>query len=198
MNQGHLEEERLHRYFDGDLRGGEAAAVAEHLASCDECSARHRTLSSLRSMLELAAAESARGVDFDAAYARIARGVREPRPVGLGERLSLWWRDLAEQRPSRLYVPLAGTLAAAAALLVVVLRGEPAPSPPQARQAPAVEDAPEEQLARPAPPRREKVMLASASSEVEQVDFGDNAGTVFEIALADGVSTPVVWINDEP
>jgi hypothetical protein len=30
-----------------------------------------------------------------------------------------------------------------------------------------------------------------------QVDFGSNTGTVFEIALADGASTPVVWINDE-
>ena len=30
-----------------------------------------------------------------------------------------------------------------------------------------------------------------------EVDFGQNAGTVFEIALENGSSTPVVWINDD-
>jgi hypothetical protein len=34
-------------------------------------------------------------------------------------------------------------------------------------------------------------------SEIVQVDFGTNAGTVFEIALDAASSTPVVWINDE-
>jgi hypothetical protein len=34
-------------------------------------------------------------------------------------------------------------------------------------------------------------------SEVVDVDFGPNAGTVFDIALADGSSIPVVWINDD-
>ena len=37
--------------------------------------------------------------------------------------------------------------------------------------------------------------LAMASSEVVNVDFGDQTGTVFEVAVADGVSAPVVWIN---
>jgi hypothetical protein len=35
------------------------------------------------------------------------------------------------------------------------------------------------------------------NSEISQLDFGESNGTVFEIALADGISTPVVWINDE-
>jgi hypothetical protein len=72
---------------------------------------------------------------------------------------------------------------------VVLGSGSPeatTPSPGGATPAPT---------ARTAPPPKPKVMLAN--SEVVQVDFGDNAGTVFEIALAEGVSTPVVWINDE-
>jgi hypothetical protein len=38
---------------------------------------------------------------------------------------------------------------------------------------------------------------SEAHSEVVQVDFGSNAGTVFNIPLADGSSSPVVWINDD-
>jgi hypothetical protein len=38
---------------------------------------------------------------------------------------------------------------------------------------------------------------ANESTEIEQVAFNDDyGGTVFEVALADGVSTKVVWIND--
>ena len=53
-------------------------------------------------------------------------------------------------------------------------------------QAPTTESA-------PAPPE-----TASSGSEVVDVDFGESTGTVFEVALDDGNSTPVVWINDEP
>lgn len=70
-----------------------------------------------------------------------------------------------------------GALAIAAAVLLMLYRSEPG----QTRA--SLEDADQ---------------LASLSrSEVVEIDFGNNAGTVFEIALADGSSTPVVWINDD-
>jgi anti-sigma factor RsiW len=197
VNQGHLEEELLHRYFDGDLRGREASAVEQHLESCADCRAKEQALASLRGMIELAADDSARDVDFGALYSRIEQGIRAPQPAGLLERLAVWWRDLAEQKPAKLWVP-AGMLAAAA-LLIAILRGGDEPERMQAstRPSPELEAAEQEDLARRAQPPREKQMLATVSSEIEQVDFGDSAGTVFEIALADGVSTPVVWINDD-
>jgi len=37
----------------------------------------------------------------------------------------------------------------------------------------------------------------SSSTEIEEVAFGEWGGTVFEVALADGASTKVVWINDD-
>ena len=48
------------------------------------------------------------------------------------------------------------------------------------------------------PPKSEAAAAAAktASSEVVQVDFGNNAGTVFDVALSDGSSTAVIWIND--
>src|SRR5688572_15770614 len=129
-------------------------------------------------MVAFAAEDSARGVDFEALYGRIERGIREQRTPSLSERLSVWWRDLAEQKPGQVWVPAAAALAAAV-VLVVVYRGEP--ERPTAR--------------RPAPKPKVAVAAAAINSEIVQVDFGSNAGTVFEIALADGQSTPVVWIN---
>jgi hypothetical protein len=48
------------------------------------------------------------------------------------------------------------------------------------------------------PPKLTPPEQEPPNSEISQVDFGNSNGTVFEIALADGVSTPVVWINDDP
>ena len=36
-----------------------------------------------------------------------------------------------------------------------------------------------------------------ARSEITHVDFGPNAGAIFDIAYDDGSSTPVVWIDDD-
>jgi anti-sigma factor RsiW len=195
INQNHLEDELLQRHFDGDLREGRAAEVDRHLQGCAECTARHRALGALHRMVEMAAEDSARGVDFDALFGRIERGIREQRTPGLAERFTVWWRDLAEQRPGQLWVPAAGALAAAV-VVAVVLRDDPAPAAPRAHTPTQAEQTGAEQPLEPA--RAPAVQRADEiSSEIVQVDFGSSPGTVFEIALADGKSTPVVWINDD-
>jgi anti-sigma factor RsiW len=197
VNQEHLEDELLQRHFDGDLRPGRAAEVKQHLEGCTVCSERQRALVALHGMVVMAAEESARGVDFDALYAKIEHGIREQRTASLSERLAVWWRDLAEQRPGQVWVP-AGAALAAAVVLVMVFRGEPASQPTaHQQQAPGQHEtraADDELAAAPAPQAAASI---ESSSEIVQVDFGSNAGTVFEIALADGKSTPVVWINDD-
>jgi hypothetical protein len=115
----------------------------------------------------------------------------------------VWVRETLDYQPARLWVPVGGTALAAAAAAVMVLRGSaPDPAVEMARRS-ATRD---ERAAQRAP-----MMLAQgpdeavpeeptdgpAASEIVQVDFGSNTGTVFEIALADGASTPVIWINDE-
>jgi anti-sigma factor RsiW len=149
----HLEEELLQRYFDGDLGADEHSQVASHLAECDACAARQRSLQALRVGVGVLAEESARDIDFDALFGRIERGIAESAPRGVRTRT----------RPTRIWLPAAGVLAAAAAL-VMFLRGGTPPS---------------------------------SSTEIEEVAFGEWGGTVFEVALADGASTKVVWINDE-
>jgi anti-sigma factor RsiW len=148
----HLEEELLQRYFDGDLEADEASQVTSHLAECEGCAARHRSLEALRAGVGVMAKENARDIDFEALFGRIERGIAETAPRGLR----------ARTRSTRLWMPVVGVLAAAAALMMF-LRG----SPP------------------------------NASTEIEDVAFGEWGGTVFEVALADGASTKVVWINDD-
>ena len=183
MNDEHVQEELLQRYFDGELAETPAAQVAQHVQGCPHCTARHRALSGLHRAISVASEDGASGVDFEALFGRIEQGVRERSSPGLGERLSMRWGGRAVQRSRRFWMPAAGALAAAAALLVFLRNA------PQQRQPPdAVPEATALAGEQPAP---------FINSEIEQVDFGSNAGTVFEVALAEGVSTAVVWINDD-
>jgi predicted phosphoribosyltransferase len=100
----------------------------------------------------------------------------------------------------RVWAPAGGLALAAAAALAMVLKSSEAPGEEEitARKGGIAPDVDREKL------NREEVRIAaneppaeSNASEVVQVDFGSNTGTVFEIALADGASTPVVWINED-
>lgn len=194
MSDQHLADDLLQRFADGDLSAAHAASASQHLEHCAQCTQAHARLQALHRVIAVAADHSAEGVDFEALYRRIERGTREAPEPGFLERLSLWWRELVEHQPGRLLVP-AGAFAIVVAVLVSTRTTDPKPkeilvhkdtTATQPAQAPDTVEDTENALA-----------MASAGSEVVQVDFGDGTGTVYEIALADGVSTPVVWINDE-
>jgi anti-sigma factor RsiW len=184
MISGHLEEETLQRYFDGELTDGSGAEVEQHLESCEQCRARRQSLERLHELINVAAEDLAAEVDFDAVYERVTRGVAEPQPAAEVVSLGSWRDRLRASRP-QVWVPLA----AAAAVAFAVIGNFAAPH--------------EREVARPRPAPKPRVMVAEAnvagqaSSEVVQVDFGQNTGTVFEVPVSDDVSTPVVWINDE-
>ena len=191
MNAPHVEEELLQRYFDGDLKGSPAASVSQHIATCEDCQKRHLALGELHKLIMMSAEHAALDVDFERAFANIERGTRERPAPSLIERLSVWWRDLIEQRPEQVWAPAFGA-AMAAVLLLYVLRDGASDASQEVAAAtpkPPAPTLPAEGLPAGA--------LALANTEVVQVDFGSNAGTVYEIALAEGVSTPVVWINDD-
>jgi anti-sigma factor RsiW len=196
VNAPHVEEELLQRYFDGDLRGVPAASVSQHIAACEDCQKRHLALGELHKLIVMSAEHAAVDVDFERAFANIERGTRERPAPGLIERLSVWWRDLIEQRPEQLWAPAFGA-AMAALLLVFVLRDRGSDASQEVAASTPKQAAPIAQA--PAPPAEglPAGALALANTEVVQVDFGSNAGTVYEIALAEGKSTPVVWINDD-
>jgi anti-sigma factor RsiW len=192
-------EELLQQYFDGELAPAQAAEVEAQLGRDTNYAARYDSLLRLRELITLSAEEISSEVDFDSLYGRIESDVQGERGApGALERLSVLWNELWEHRRAlALGVPVAVTAA-----LVIVLwpdRGL-APSHPgpvaHTPTQPQAAEAETQEVTRYETPTRPQQALAQ-NSEIVQVDFGDNTGTVFEIALADGVSTPVVWINDE-
>jgi anti-sigma factor RsiW len=119
-NAPHVQEEQLHRYFDGELSGGDAATVRGHLGTCGECTARHTALSELRRMITVAAEQTTLEVDFDRAFVRIEREVRaQHAQQGLFERFAAWIKTTLQERPEQLWAPALGAAAAAALLISI-------------------------------------------------------------------------------
>jgi len=169
MPDAHIEEERLHHYVDGELKPAAAQEVATHLSQCGDCSARLSELRSLHDGVTAMAEESARDVDFDAVFQRIEAGIARENATTARERSPGPIPLRHPRRSARVWASAAGLLAAAAAVLLF-FRGELG-------------------LGTGHP--------ENGNIEIEQVAFNDDyGGTVFEVAVADGVSTKVVWIND--
>jgi len=205
VSSEHLQEDALNMHFDGELAPAEAASVQSHLASCGDCSERLSSMQRLREMITVSSEQAASEVDFDAMFARVEQATQAAPLPGLWERITLWVAESLEHNPMKVWAPVGGFAVAAIALITVLSQSS----------SPSVDD--EQELARRGviaeerERKRERMMLAQAAdpvtaddsaeaanaSEVVQVDFGSNTGTVFEIALAGGASTPVVWINDE-
>jgi anti-sigma factor RsiW len=189
----HVQEDALNMHFDGELAPSEAASVDRHLASCGECSKRLHSLQQLREMIMMSAEQVASQVDFDAMFGRVEQGTKVSPMPSLWERGTLWVTESLQHNPMRVWAPAGGLALAAAAALALALKSSEAPGEEElnARKGGIAPDVDRDK------PIREKMMVATNASEVVQVDFGSNTGTVFEIALADGASTPVVWINED-
>lgn len=187
MHTEHLTDELLQRHFDGDLDRTEAVTAQAHLDACGACTKKRVELARLSELVVAASEEIANQANFTGLFERIERGIANERASDAhGARVvSLAGR----RRPAYATVSaVVAGFAAAAAVLLMVYR----PSTKMLPDAAAPQTAPSA-TPQTAPP----LAITPSHSEVVQVDFGSNAGTVFDIALADGSSTPVVWINDD-
>jgi hypothetical protein len=131
--------------------------------------------------MQMAADDMAEGLDSDAMFRNIEAGIAKDRP-GAFAWVGAWLSEFIEHR-SQVWMPMAGAGVVAAAVLLTFYM-------------------PERQLEGSAADGQPSALVpidgpGVPSSEIVQVDFGANSGTVFEIALAGGKSTPVVWINDD-
>ena len=186
----------LQRYVDGDLSAEEQAQMQQRLANEPSLAEELANLRRLHDLVVTAGEYRADQLDSEALFARISAAA-EPEVVSSPraevKEQSSWKRFL-----HGFWMPAGSALAVAAAMLLTFYlpvdntalnkkKSEPAAAP-KAEQ--PVETASKESPSPAALPK-------SVNSEVVQVDFGDNGGTVFDIALAGGASTPVVWINDE-
>jgi anti-sigma factor RsiW len=165
----HPTTEKVQRHYDGELSAQEAADVQQHLRSCAECQAELAGLERLSDMVRWSTDETAAASDvsFTQMFAEIERAVA-PNVVALPQKRAA--------SPIMRAVPVLGALALAAAALLMLTRSDTLPS-----------DAGEQQLA---------LLDTSQHAEITAVKFGRNAGQVFGIALSEGESVPVVWIDD--
>ena len=178
----HPSPEQLERYFDGELTPDEPTDLRVHLASCAECSAQQAALARLRTLIAMTSEDAVQQLDSERMFAAIERGIAQDVPSTAPAIVDAPARPRLAAKPShprlrRLSnaVPVLGAFALAAAAMLMVYR-------PDGSQTDGNEDTYE---------------APEGHSEVVEVDFGSNAGTVFDIALSDGSSIPVVWIDDD-
>jgi anti-sigma factor RsiW len=179
MDREHPSPEQLERYFDGELTPDEPTDLRAHLASCPECSAQQAALARLRTLIAMTAEDDAQRVDSERMFAAIERGIAQEiaTPAPQLADVPARPRIAAPRRLRRLTnaAPVLGALALAAAVMWMVYRPDGAPNDGN----------------------DDTYEAAEGHSEIVEVDFGSNAGTVFDIALSDGSSIPVVWIDDD-
>ena len=180
----HIDDDKLQRFYDGELTEGEALVVGRDVEASELEQARIRQLERLSEVLLAGAEEEASGIDSDALFLRIERGIEaEPSP-----RLQLVQGQKKRQRTGAV---VAVAVAIAAAVLVAILL---APPDPQVAEHPL--DDPREMIAETEelPPA---LVHPPGGSSVERVEFGANTGTVFEVEGDQGQPLAVVWIAEE-
>jgi anti-sigma factor RsiW len=181
-----LDDDTLQRFYDGDLSPLEEHAVQ---ARIEAEPAAQRRLAELGKLTELMRHGTAAlgPLDSHQLFARIEAELRQPSRVPITARLRVVSSEWLEHRRGTV-VALAGTAAIAAVTFLSVLQ--------------PTTHAPDDDGALVLAPGEERAPVVPApvepphGSSVEDVDFGANTGTVFQLDN-EGVEVAVVWISDE-
>lgn len=180
----YIDDDKLQRLFDGDLTEGEEKILRRDIAKSDLEQARVDQLGRLGDLVRLAGDDVGADIDSNALFARIEEGVAADK----SPRLELIGNQPKRQRTIGV-VAVGLAMAAAVALVFYLMPGvDPniAANPMDDNREVLVEnDMPMIEIHPP------------AGSAVEQVDFGSNTGTVFEVEGAEGQPLAVVWISEE-
>jgi hypothetical protein len=195
MNGAHPSHDLLQRHHDGDLSGptGDEKLAAElraHVDACEICQLELASLDRLGGLLRTSARADLLGYgdgaepDFTRMFAEIQKGIGEssaPNVVPLRPAGASGKKSGGSSRWLNRGAPALGAFALAAAALLMVFRSDTLPP-----------SAPGE-----GPEQTPEVVASVNRSEIVKVEFGSNAGQVFDIPLSDGSSVPVVWIDDD-
>jgi anti-sigma factor RsiW len=179
------DDDRLQRYFDGELDAEGLAEVERELEAPGDARAYLRELQAVQEAVRsIASARAAAAPDL--ADSILARALAEPGPL----------RRRAERGRLLRLAPPAGLLLAAAAALLLYLRPGPKPSEGLVAGEPSsvVTTVGEQPSAEPAVEVAEQE--ASPGASIESVDFGDRDGSIFMVATGPE-ATPVVWLVDD-
>ncbi|HEX5657809.1 MAG TPA: hypothetical protein VFX59_11470 [Polyangiales bacterium] len=183
-----LDDDLLQRFYDGDLTPLEEHGVQAQIEADPAAQRRLAELGRMTELLREGTAELGGKLESNALFAAIERELQQPSRVPTRTRLRVLSSEWLQHRRGTV-VYLAGTAALAAATLLAVLR----PSTQVTDDNGGLVLAPGEERA-PVVPTEEAIALHGSS--VEDVDFGANTGTVFELDN-EGVAVAVVWISDD-
>jgi negative regulator of sigma E activity len=173
--EGAKADEKLQMLFDGELSPEEEAELRRELAGSAEATAELRQWATMREALADVSADWSGELDSNALFARIEAEIEpgaavDERPAA-DDTAPVELRVVPGGRERRIWGGLATGLAAAAAIFLAVIAW------PEEQGSPSLE------MAR--------------GTEVVEVDFGANAGTVFEVEGGAGQPLAVIWIDDE-
>ncbi|KPK14223.1 MAG: hypothetical protein AMJ62_13525 [Myxococcales bacterium SG8_38] len=183
MQSPKAQDEQLQLLFDGELAPEEEAVVRRRLEGSEEELAQLGQWEQLRAAMKSASAEWAGELDSDTLFARIEAEIgapaeatplesQPPQEAVIVKPTPL--RAVPGRQERRVWAAVATGFAAAAAVLLAVVAWPSGPSGPSVDGASAVR-----------------------GSEVVEVDFGSNTGTIFEVEGGAGESLAVVWIDEE-
>jgi len=171
MQSAKTEDDRLQIFFDGELAPEEEAAVRRDLQSSAEGKAQLREWEQIRDAMKTVSSEWSGAIDSAALFARIEAEISAPAVPEPKVVAPPVLRVVPGGRERRVWGAVATGFAAAAAIFLAVVAwpGEEAP--------------PGDEMAR--------------GTEVLEVDFGANTGTIFNVEGGAGESLAVIWIDDE-
>jgi anti-sigma factor RsiW len=170
MQSPKTEDEKLQMFFDGELAPEEEAAVRRSLEGSPEGAAQLREWEQLREAIKSVSADWAGEIDSDALFARIEGELSAPVvPIEQPKQEPPVLRVVPGRRERRVWGGVATGFAAAAAIFLAVV----------------------------AWPGKPTTVPVARGSEVLEVDFGSNTGTIFEVEGGAGESLAVIWIDDE-
>jgi anti-sigma factor RsiW len=165
----HPDRQLLERYLDGELRGGRARRVKDHLGACAECSLEAGRSRALGKLLRTAAEQEGRLASLDGIADVVLRHVREDRRLPWVARARVWLGEFIRHQ-KRVWVPPL-TAGGAVAVGVVLFVGLRATTPPGAELPPG--------------------------SSVLSVSFGRSVeGSLFQLEEKDGTTTAVIWVDE--
>ncbi|MGB5701274.1 MAG: hypothetical protein WBM48_00530 [Polyangiales bacterium] len=171
MQSAKTEDDKLQMFFDGELAPDEEAAVRRDLESSAEGIARLREWEQIRNAMKSVSSDWAAEIDSDALFARIEAEISPPALPKPAQSAPPMLHVVPGGRKRRVWGAVATGFAAAAAIFLAV-------------------------VARPAEQAPHGIEMARGT-EVLEVDFGANTGTIFNVEGGAGESLAVIWIDDE-
>jgi anti-sigma factor RsiW len=173
-----LDDDTLQRFYDGALSPDEERSVRAQVETNPGAQARLAELARFSDLMRGPLLAHAGELDSDALFRSIETGIAQDQALGLGARLRVLGSEWLEHKKSVIVPALASVAVAAAALLTFL-----APHGTVDRDVVLPEDS--------AP-----LAALVHGSSIENVDFGQSTGTVFEVE-SDGVRAAVVWIAED-